>query len=607
MIVEDGCCKRCKGCIYKGVSHPSHTEWSDIGDPCKILRCEAGVITVSNLRCHTPCANPLPPQPGKCCPTCPECKINGQTASDDRDVVSDDPCLKCRCSKGRMTCAKKSCPVLQCRPSMQHHPPGECCPRCKGTRALIGSPNVCTLQNTLSREGQEIKIDKCTECVCLNNTSICSRAACPILECSSDLQKSLPGSCCPICTKPIIEEVTSQCYYGGNYYEDGKVWPLENPCSSCKCNRGQISCAKTRCNTTCTSGMKEIHVPGECCSKCVEVEGVCMVFGDPHYKSFDGKIYTFQGIGKYQLVKDCHNGSFAIKVANYVTKRYLSSPITRRVAVTFGDLRLNLQQKGRVKYNGQIISIPYKKEGKFRVKKIGNNIDITLQNGVKLLWNGYSFLEVTVPAIFRNKLCGLCGNFNLNVQDDLRMKSGKVVTDREILNFGSSWCVGKKNECAKKNKLLNNNTCVKNRSDNVACKFLMSRHFLACESKLSYLKYYKACKMDMCHCPSGRCYCESLTAYARECERFDVRLGNWQEFSGCDFGLLRRSSKHHRKFQKSDPEDNLLEYNPTNNTRKQHNHKVQNHRLPADLLRYKPEHISRSKSIAKSRSPIPLQ
>lgn len=35
------------------------------------MRCEAGVITVSDLQCYTPCANPLPPEPGKCCRTCP--------------------------------------------------------------------------------------------------------------------------------------------------------------------------------------------------------------------------------------------------------------------------------------------------------------------------------------------------------------------------------------------------------------------------------------------------------------------------------------------------------------------------------------------------------
>lgn len=72
------CCQRCKGCVYRGKYHDSHTEWSEAGEPCRIVRCEAGIITESNLQCYTPCRNPLPPGPGKCCATCPGCRINGQ-------------------------------------------------------------------------------------------------------------------------------------------------------------------------------------------------------------------------------------------------------------------------------------------------------------------------------------------------------------------------------------------------------------------------------------------------------------------------------------------------------------------------------------------------
>lgn len=59
------------GCYYRGVYHESNTEWSDPSRPCTVMRCEAGVVTESDLKCYTPCSNPLPPAPGKCCPTCP--------------------------------------------------------------------------------------------------------------------------------------------------------------------------------------------------------------------------------------------------------------------------------------------------------------------------------------------------------------------------------------------------------------------------------------------------------------------------------------------------------------------------------------------------------
>lgn len=147
----------------------------------------------------------------------PECKINGQIATEDRDVTSDDPCLKCRCSMGRMTCSKKACPVLQCTEDRQYQPPGECCPRCTGTRTLMTVPSTCTLQNSLLRDGHTFNIDRCTNCTCSDETSVCRRYSCPILNCSPEMQVKVKGSCCKQCV--MIEEVRSQCSYKGQVYE----------------------------------------------------------------------------------------------------------------------------------------------------------------------------------------------------------------------------------------------------------------------------------------------------------------------------------------------------------------------------------------------------
>ena len=64
---------------------------------------------------------------------------------------------------------------------------------------------------------------------------------------------------------------------------------------------------------------------------------------------------------------------------------------------------------------------------------------------MKLLWDGESFLEVTVPPAFKRRLCGLCGNFNGRRRDDLRMRSGQLATSVE--QFGASWKVGGPKSC----------------------------------------------------------------------------------------------------------------------------------------------------------------
>lgn len=78
---------------------------------------------------------------------------------------------------------------------------------------------------------------------------------------------------------------------------------------------------------------------------------------------------------------------------------------------------------------------------------------------MKLLWDGESFLEVTVPPAFKRRLCGLCGNFNGRRRDDLRMRSGQLATSVE--QFGASWKVGGPKSCSS-----NSNPAVTTQTEN---------------------------------------------------------------------------------------------------------------------------------------------
>lgn len=340
----------------------------------------------------------------------------------------------------------------------------------------------------------------------------------------------------------------------------------------------------TKCNVTlpCAPGTRKIMVPGECCPKCEEgtesvkivgsisnrffsVDGVCMVFGDPHYKTFDGKIYSFKGIGKYQLVADCRNNSFSIRVANSALDRFISSS-TKRVGVKYGQIRFNLQQRGKVRFNGDRIEPPFtSRDNKVVIERIEQDyLRVTLDNGVKLLWNGNSFLEVSVPAKFKNNLCGLCGNFNSHVQDDLKTKHGVVVGDSETVQFASSWCVGRRSECDKKVRAVSQKACMKRQPRNRCQAFVKKNNhvFGNCNSKLNNMKYYDACKMDMCSCASKKCYCESMIAYARECERLGGKLmAEWQKELKCDANNVsgkRRKDVYRRTMVRSTTPDPLL-------------------------------------------------
>lgn len=64
---------------------------------------------------------------------------------------------------------------------------------------------------------------------------------------------------------------------------------------------------------------------------------MCTVFGDPHYKTFDGKFFSFQGSCKYQLVADCSKEkTFNIRVTNDARSTKTSS-WTKNVSIKVGN------------------------------------------------------------------------------------------------------------------------------------------------------------------------------------------------------------------------------------------------------------------------------
>lgn len=163
--------------------------------------------------------------------------------------------------------------------------------------------------------------------------------------------------------------------------------------------------------------------------------------------------------------------------------------------------------------------------------------------GLRLLWDGVSFLEMTVPPKYRNSLCGLCGNFNGDKSDDIESISGQ--------QFGDSWRVGGLRACSVLPKDMPQSyqpQCTQSWDSRIKsdqfCNALKSSIFQKCNVDPEY--YFNACKLDMCECPGEQCHCEVLTAYARECERSGVMVYNWREATNCkNVSSFKYSDRHH--------------------------------------------------------------
>ncbi|XP_054711159.1 BMP-binding endothelial regulator protein-like [Uloborus diversus] len=531
---KKSCCEMCKACTYKNQRYENGEEWIDVEDPCKKLTCLSGVITETEIQCYTSCKNPLAPEPGKCCPRCPDCSKKEGKEGYHLASLQTDPCVTCSCEGNGTVCSKKACPVLPCESHKYIYKKGMCCPVCTGLRKIFNMDGRCLLGLQIYKNGDFFQQDECTTCQCNDSTLFCERKSCPPLDCYAGQQVKDPEECCPRCRSP--EEKKAVCSFQGKIVEDGHQWRMEK-CTECVCKDGQVHCAVEPCESpqiTCPRGQTLKAKPGDCCPSCVEEDGICTVFGDPHYKTFDNKMFNYQGSCKYVLSKDCVNRTFSIEVLNEARYSKLFS-WTKSITIKANGTKIRLGQYMKIHVNHKPVKLPYIEQD-ITVLQEDRNVMLRTTLGLKVVWDGNSYLEVSVPSSYKGLLCGLCGNYNGNISDEFKTKQGKLAKNPE--EFGNSWRVGQMKRCTISQTSTPNirreNWDVHLRATR-DCNILKSAVFKPCHRIVSAVSYFESCYVDASECRTrDRCYCESFTAYARECARSGKELGNWRSATGCD-------------------------------------------------------------------------
>ncbi|XP_014835654.1 PREDICTED: IgGFc-binding protein-like, partial [Poecilia mexicana] len=189
------------------------------------------------------------------------------------------------------------------------------------------------------------------------------------------------------------------CFHDGRYRQAGEqFWDGEECQSFCTCNgvTGIVQCSPNACG------------PQESCNV-VDGEfgchpnphGTCSASGDPHYLTFDGKAYDFQGTCRYVLATVCNDTvdlhQFSVKAKN---EPWFGLPvsITAEVYVDiFGyEVRMSRDKKGTVEVNGITRNLPVVFNGGLSIFGSGSQTFVKTDFGLSIMYDGSSTVSISV-------------------------------------------------------------------------------------------------------------------------------------------------------------------------------------------------------------------
>ncbi|XP_041419719.1 alpha-tectorin-like [Xenopus laevis] len=171
--------------------------------------------------------------------------------------------------------------------------------------------------------------------------------------------------------------------------------------------------------------------------------GSCVVTGDPHYYSFDKRVFDFMGICTYTLSKLCQFDKnlvdFNVEAKNEYWPGNTRVSYVRYVNVDVHGYRITLEQNREVKVDGKSVILPTTLPPEVKISYSGHHVMVTTSFGLSVLFDGNHRAEVKLYDTYSNQVCGLCGNFNGNETDDFLNPSGQL--EKDPVDLGNSWQV----------------------------------------------------------------------------------------------------------------------------------------------------------------------
>lgn len=284
-------------------------------------------------------------------------------------------------------------------------------------------------------------------------------------------------------------------------------------------------------NITCANKNKPVLVYDEyhCCQH-YACDCVCTGWGDPHYITFDGLYYTYQGNCTYVLMEEISpKYNLKIYIDNVFCALTDNVSCPRSIIVFYGSHFFKLKNHNvigapelEVLKDEAPLKLPYSQQG-VTILNSGINLVLEIPDIKVVIRFGITGFSVALPfQFFGRNTQGHCGTCNNNQTDDCMLPGGRFVKScAEMANYWVAINISQPN-CPSVPPSPSSSPC--QRKPDSMCKLLKSSVFAECHRFVSPDNFYQGCVFDSCYVSNPNVECSSLQTYAAACAQAGVCL-----------------------------------------------------------------------------------
>ncbi|NXE85673.1 FCGBP protein, partial [Cochlearius cochlearius] len=336
------------------------------------------------------------------------------------------------------------------------------------------------------------------------------------------------------------------CLHQGFYYKaEETFFPTKQ--EKCQCQvGGAVACQKT----SCPEGGEGKVVDGvfQCPPATLKA---CVATGDRSYISFDGMAFNISGACSYTLTKTCAGDNvrpFVVKIQKDARQRRKVSGIQALTVEVYGlTLTLTRGKRGDVMVDSISHHLPaILSEGRVQVHQHGLGVLLQTDFGLVVRYDLLHHVMVTVPPSYQGHLCGLCGNYNGQRNDDLLLPSGQQAPTAKV--FGSAWKTPDascSDDCSKDDcpVCTEEKVVVLQKPGYCGILTLPKGPFGSCHQLIDPAPYVHACLHDLCLAAGDtHVLCQSIQSYATACQDAGVVIQAWRQPSFCPLNCPAKSN-----------------------------------------------------------------